>query len=402
MNLSHTIRVIHLNYFSKIGGAFHSMNRLHQFLEGDLKFKSLLLTSDIYKNKWHHNVWRLFKKLERILLIFLGYNRSAAFSCYFLKDKRVLDELKHSDFDVLHLHWVGNGMLPFEELHRIGKPIFITLHDFYLITGGCHILGNCQEYKSGCNKCPLFSRHSSLPHKKLKSKVNSFKNLDVTFICPSNWVLNVLKESFLYKEIQPKSVVIPNMLDKSYFVTNKNVFNLGIKCKPIVCFGAVGASYDFNKGFFRILSLLEELSKTTDFELHVFGDLGLSVLLERTTINFKDHGYLSSFNDIQKVYASADVTIVPSYQETFGQVALESIAVGTPVVSFKGTGLDDIIINGVNGFVCDEMVENSFTSAIMNCLFNDFPPKKMLESIAKFSSTSVGESFTSAYLNKNV
>ena len=51
--------------------------------------------------------------------------------------------------------------------------------------------------------------------------------------------------------------------------------------------------------------------------------------------------------------AIAAVTFVPSYSETFGLVALESAASGTPVIAFRGGGLVESVSTGVSGLLID-------------------------------------------------
>jgi D-inositol-3-phosphate glycosyltransferase len=50
-------------------------------------------------------------------------------------------------------------------------------------------------------------------------------------------------------------------------------------------------------------------------------------------------------------YSAANVTVVPSYHETFGLAAVESLACGTPVVATRAGGLTTVVCHGENGFL---------------------------------------------------
>jgi D-inositol-3-phosphate glycosyltransferase len=49
--------------------------------------------------------------------------------------------------------------------------------------------------------------------------------------------------------------------------------------------------------------------------------------------------------------AAADLTIVPSFSETFGLVALESAASGTPVLAYRAGGLSESVVDGASGLL---------------------------------------------------
>jgi len=82
--------------------------------------------------------------------------------------------------------------------------------------------------------------------------------------------------------------------------------------------------------------------------------------------------------DLVNYYASSDVMVFPSKTDTFGNVVTEANATGTPVAAYDVTGPKDIIVNGINGFIGDNLKEN-----VMNCLNID--RKKCQEYTKKFN-----------------
>lgn len=56
-------------------------------------------------------------------------------------------------------------------------------------------------------------------------------------------------------------------------------------------------------------------------------------------------------DDLPLYYSAADVVVVPSYYESFGLVAVEAMACGTPVVASRVGGLTSTVIDGVNGYL---------------------------------------------------
>jgi D-inositol-3-phosphate glycosyltransferase len=67
-------------------------------------------------------------------------------------------------------------------------------------------------------------------------------------------------------------------------------------------------------------------------------------------------------------YAAADATVVPSYYESFGMVALEAMACGSPVVASRVGGLTTTVQDGVTGRLVAEGDAPALAAAITNLL----------------------------------
>ena len=57
---------------------------------------------------------------------------------------------------------------------------------------------------------------------------------------------------------------------------------------------------------------------------------------------------------LRLLYAAADATVMPSYYESFGMVALEAMACGCPVVASRVGGLTTTVKDGVTGYLVPE------------------------------------------------
>jgi len=99
-------------------------------------------------------------------------------------------------------------------------------------------------------------------------------------------------------------------------------------------------------------------------------------------------------------YSAADLCVLPSYYESFGLVALESLACGTPVVVTKVGGLESVIRQGDTGYV---VLDNTpFRLANKMALLLSMSNKKeaissIRASVTKFSWSKIAEAIVNEY-----
>jgi D-inositol-3-phosphate glycosyltransferase len=84
-------------------------------------------------------------------------------------------------------------------------------------------------------------------------------------------------------------------------------------------------------------------------------------------------------NDLPDWYRSADLVCVPSYSESFGLVALEAQACGTPVVATAVGGLRTAVADGISGVLVDGHDPRAWSS-ILARLLNE-PQRRVLLSM---------------------
>ncbi|MCQ6566837.1 glycosyltransferase family 4 protein [Bacillus mycoides] len=152
------------------------------------------------------------------------------------------------------------------------------------------------------------------------------------------------------------------------------------------------------------IDTLQTLIQTTNKErddIHwlIAGDgplaKGLHENVPKTNVTFT--GYLQG-KDLAEVYASSDLMVFPSTTETFGNVVLESLACGTPVIGANSGGVKNIITDGKTGFLCEPKNANSFLSSIYELLNNEEMRKQMSLDAHSYATTQSWDEISSDLL----
>lgn len=109
-------------------------------------------------------------------------------------------------------------------------------------------------------------------------------------------------------------------------------------------------------------------------------------------------GYLRG-SELAAMYASCDVFVFPSTTETFGNVVLEAMASGLPVITVDSGGVKDSIIDGYNGIICRPRDADSFTRAIIKLLNAENQISSMAKNARKYALTKSWESVFNQLIN---
>ena len=158
------MRVLLINTSERIGGAAVAASRLMESLKNN-GVKAKLLVRDKQTDQISvvelQRSWKLAWKFvwERIVIWKANHYKKNNLFCVDIAntgtDITSLPEFKEAD--VIHLHWVNQGMLSLKDIGRIlasGKPVVWTMHDMWPCTAICHHARECANYQQECHHCP--------------------------------------------------------------------------------------------------------------------------------------------------------------------------------------------------------------------------------------------------------
>jgi glycosyltransferase involved in cell wall biosynthesis len=287
--------------------------------------------------------------------------------------------------DLIHLNWITGGFVRMESLAELKVPIVWTLHDMWAFTGGCHYAEDCTRYMRACGACPNLrsGNERDLSRWIFGRKMDTYGKIsDLTIITPSQWLADCVRKSQLLGRFPVE--VISNSLDTGVFfpedkVLTRNHFGFPAD-KKIILFGALDATKNRLKGFAELMEALRLIPDKKNIELAVFG----SSKRETTILpgfSTRYFGHIADDGDLRKLYSAADVMVVPSIQEVFGQTATEAMACGAPVVAFGATGLLDIVEHKVNGYLAQPFEPKDLATGIQWCI-EDTDRSRQLSSAA--------------------
>ena len=300
--------------------------------------------------------------------------------------KKIIRELERIKPDIVHLHNIHGHDCDLETLFRYFKnqktKLIWTFHDCWGFTGYCTYfdIASCSKWKTECSSCPqrksfsfLFDKSQQLHQRKKQA----FEGLDLTIVTPSQWLANMVHQSFL-KEYPVE--VIRNGIDLDIFKPTESNFRKkhGLENKKIV----LGVSFIWGER--KGLDVFIDLSKRLpdDYKIVLVGtDDTIDQQLPKNILSIHR---TSNQAELAEIYSAADVFANPTREEVFGLVNVEALACGTPGVTFKSGGSPECYDETCGSIVACNDVDALEKEIIRICTDKPYSKKQCIKKAKEF------------------
>lgn len=413
------MRVLLINTAERIGGAAVAASRLMESLKNNgIKAKMLVRdkqTDQISVVSLKHNWLQVWKFVWERIVIWKA-NRFKKNNLFAVDIANTGTDITHlpefQQADVIHLHWVNQGMLSLKDIRKImhsGKPIVWTMHDMWPCTGICHHARECTNYQQECHHCPYLHNgggSKDLSTRIFRKKMKLYSEARVTFVTCSHWLKARAQKSALLTG--HNIFCIPNPINVNLFKPrNKKDAREKMRLPQdgkLILFGSLKVS-DKRKGIDYLIescNLLAEKHPELKESLGVVVFGNQSQLLEKL-LPFKVYAlpYVTDEHRLVDVYNAVDLFVTPSLEENLPNMIMEAMACGVPCVGFNVGGIPEMIDHLHNGYVAQYKSSEDFANGIFWVL-NDhnyaaLADQACRKAVANYSENIIAKKYTDVY-----
>ena len=263
--------------------------------------------------------------------------------------KELVGKIKEISPDIIHLHNIHgyyiNIEILFNYLQNSNIPVVWTFHDCWPITGHCahFTFVGCEKWKTHCNNCPQQKNYPSSwivdrSEKNFQLKKELFTSLpNLTLVPVSNWLSEILKESYL--QHYPLNVIHNGINTEVFKPSSDKVFRIKYSLENKFILLGVATSWGSKKGLYDFIELSKHLN--SDYQIVL---VGLSrKQIEQLPVNILGIERTESVEELSNLYSEADIVLNLSYEETFGLTTVEGFACGTPGIVYNATASPELI-----------------------------------------------------------
>ena len=264
----------------------------------------------------------------------------------------ILSTPEYKEADVIHLHWVNQGMLSLKQLKEMllsGKRIVWTMHDEWPFRGIRHYTeeGNTMEDK----------KVSALEERLFRTKQEIYQLGNIRFVGCSQWITNLAQEAMPNANVHHINNCIPhNIFHPQDRQAARETLSLP-QDQKLILFTCQKVT-DKRKGMAYLLEALKYLNEPKPHLVVVGGNtedlLNSNLGIDKGNLHFIP--YVNGEREMARLYSAVDCFVTPSLQDNLPNTIAEAMSCGTPCVGFNAGGIPEMISHMKNGYVaqyCD-------------------------------------------------
>ena len=336
------------------GGAIAAKRLLTALNKNGIKAKMLVRdkqTDDVNVASYGNIIPKVMERLRLMCLLLKPFRQTWQYDLA-SDGIDILSTPEYKEADVIHLHWVNQGMLSLKQLKQMllsGKRIVWTMHDEWPFRGIRHYTeeGNTIEEKN----------ISALEERLFKSKQEIYQLGNIRFVGCSQWITDLAQEAMPNANVRHINNCIPhNIFHPQDRQDARKAFSLP-QDQKLILFTCQKVT-DKRKGMAYLLEALKYLNEPKPHLVVVGGNTEdlLNSNLGIDTSNLHFIPYVNGEKEMARLYSAVDCFVTPSLQDNLPNTIAEAMSCGTPCVGFNAGGIPEMISHMKNGYVaqyCD-------------------------------------------------
>jgi len=402
------MKVLFINLKDIEGGAALAAYRLGKGLETFYHTENYFVVKE--KRSGDNNIFAAVDKqsesLEK-LMIFTEFMVDRVFNkfgfqyYYFPFSTRfILKKVRELQPDIISLHIIHGGYFKTSLLKKLSRiaPVVWTLHDMWPFVGNAaHTFGDesWKQLKSSKEETKIYP-HIGINRGKqlLKRKQRIYKKSRLHLVVPSHWLYNLVKQSPVFENKPIHRIV--HGLDLQLFkpkdkASCRRALGIPENAKILMFSSSDDLAKSPWKGGQLLVDILTAIDSKIDdrIETLVLGKGQLTTLKHLKNLKLHQMGYINNEKLVTILLCAADLFIYPTRADSLGLVLVESIACGTPCITFDLGGCTDVIQNDVSGYLIAPFNTEKFADMTIEVLNN----KEKLSSLSQTSRKFAEENF---------
>lgn len=336
------------------GGAIAAKRLLTALNKNGIKAKMLVRdkqTDDVNVASYGNIIPKVMERLRLMCLLLKPFRQTWQYDLA-SDGIDILSTSEYKEADVIHLHWVNQGMLSLKQLKQMllsGKRIVWTMHDEWPFRGIRHYTeeGNTIEEKN----------ISALEERLFKSKQEIYQLGNIRFVGCSQWITGLAQEAMPNANVRHINNCVPhNIFHPQDRQDARKAFSLP-QDQKLILFTCQKVT-DKRKGMAYLLEALKYLNEPKPHLVVVGGNTEdlLNSNLGIDTSNLHFIPYVNGEREMARLYSAVDCFVTPSLQDNLPNTIAEAMSCGTPCVGFNAGGIPEMISHMKNGYVaqyCD-------------------------------------------------